>query len=146
MSKGKRITRGDKEVNELQRAKYEISKLKKTVSSLRKQLARNTQNYENVKDLIDQQHSEEKFTSKSKEVDLKKKYSCWECGSGYLRIVLLPIRGKVTYFRRCSNHPNCKNRTDKKPYDPDTVKGIMEHSDEEIIENAEVFKNEIEKK
>lgn len=130
MSKGKRNFRGEKELDELQRYKYENSKLKREVKSLRKQLQKNVQRYEDVKELIEHQYEEDKkVSSKRSNKNYKEKYSCHECGSGHLRIILLPIRGKVMYRRRCSNHPECKNMTDKKPYDPETVEGIFEHED-----------------
>ena len=118
----KRLHR-EKELNQLQILKKTIEKLKRENASLRKQLARNSLNYENIKDLLEIQNQEQE---EAETVDYKKKYSCHICNKGYLRIVILPIGKKLLYFRRCSHHPKCNNRTEKKPYDPKKVKGILE--------------------
>lgn len=55
--------------------------------------------------------------------DLQKKWKCFECDGGIMKLIIVPsIGGGSRYFRRCSN-PKCKNRTDVKEY-TEEVEGL----------------------
>lgn len=56
--------------------------------------------------------------------NLKEKWKCHKCLTGYLRMVLLDRGDKKFYMRVCVN-VNCGNRTVLKPYTSD-IEGITE--------------------
>jgi hypothetical protein len=55
---------------------------------------------------------------------LRDKWQCYDCKSGYLRLVLVSRQDGKHYFRMCVNR-DCKNRTPLKPYH-DEVEGVEE--------------------
>lgn len=66
-----------------------------------------------------QQITEEKV---QKFEDLQRKWQCYKCSEGVMKLIVIPHGGGSKYFRLCSN-PKCKNRTDVKEY-TDEVEGI----------------------
>ena len=74
--------RSDKDHSKIQELHHENMKLKRTISSLRKQLARvDLDRYGTLKDMLDQEEAE---TGKAQETsqflkDLKKVWACREC-------------------------------------------------------------------
>lgn len=123
MSKNKiRKSSKDKELKETQRLKREVQMLRKQISSLRKQLSRiDVDRYQNVCELL-QAHDrqEEEAQNINKLEDLRKKWECFECEGGFLKLVLITKVGEPFYFRRCSN---CGKKTRLKKY-TDDVEGI----------------------
>lgn len=116
--------RGDKERSREQELKYENNKLRREVSSLRKQLARvDLDRYSQVRDIV-----QEHLTSEEESIDsarlLEKMKAKWRCNegscSGHLEIVIYAKMGHTWYFRQCSE---CPNRTAAKPHHPG-VEGI----------------------
>jgi hypothetical protein len=136
MSKGRR-THGDKELNELQRARKTIDKLKRENSSLRKQLDRalSSERLADLQDLVRRQRQEEleleKIAKKSQRD--KEKWRCHKCGAGAMKITLWPRLDGVFYNRACSNI-ECDNKTRMKKYNPETVDGILDQKEKEKIE------------
>lgn len=119
--------RGDKERSREQELKYENHKLRREVSSLRKQLARiDLDRYSHVRDMI-QEHlaeNEEIVTVQELETSMKNEWKCHECGQGHLEIFKYPRGPGEAYYRICSRAPACMNRTESQPWTP-SVKGIM---------------------
>jgi len=119
--------RTDKEYTKEQRLVFENKKLKREVSSLRKQLARlDLDRYSQVRDIIDEHYKEEEKSEQTQDLlkSLKEEWKCRECESGFLEIFTYERAGTTWYFRRCSEAPFCKNRTKGQPYTPN-VKGII---------------------
>lgn len=54
--------------------------------------------------------------------DLKKKWACFECNEGVMKLIIIPNGTGSNYFRLCSN-PKCKHRTDVKTY-TEEVEGV----------------------
>lgn len=129
--------RGDKERSNEQRLKYENSKLRREVSSLRKQLARlDLDRHSYVRDIIEEHMAGEEVDQSTQSM-LKSMENTWRCNScneGHLQIQLYSKIGETWYYRACSN--DCGNRTVGKPYDPNSVKGIL------AVNNAEPDKND----
>jgi hypothetical protein len=112
----------DREYDDLQKLKYENRKLKRQVSSLRKQIARiNIYEYENLKDLLDKHDQEDRHQTliEQKEKD-KKRWECFKCKVGYLKLKIFERRDGIFYFRKCNN---CENRTKTQKWSED-VEGI----------------------
>lgn len=121
---GKRNRYADKELDQLQKFKYENKLLKRRIQALRKQLQRiDIDRYENLKDLI-YKHSSEDLEEKIKNErkKLKEQWECYECKKGFMQIHTLSRRDGLFYFRKCTS---CDNRTKTKPYN-DEVKGIKD--------------------
>lgn len=116
-------TRGDKEYTRLQQALHENARLKREISSLRKQLARlDLDRHGYVKDIIDEhfaREEQEETTGKMLE-RLKNEWKCRECHDGYLEISLYSKLGEAWYFRQCNN---CPHRTKSQKYNPENVLG-----------------------
>lgn len=55
--------------------------------------------------------------------NMKLQWKCYKCEAGVLQIVTYSNRAGTFYFRACSNHKLCTNRTLPQPYSED-VKGI----------------------
>lgn len=124
MSKGRR-NHGHKELNQLQICRKENEKLKKEISSLRKQLARiDLDRYAHVKNIVEEHYANEKEEKSAQDLvkSLKDEWQCRECGEGHLEITLYTRRDGTFYHRACNV---CTNRTKVQKYDPETVKGIM---------------------
>lgn len=105
----------NKERDELQILKHENKKLKKQVSTLRKQLSKlDIDRYENIKDIVARHHQEDvndKLLEEKKK--LKKKYKCFDCEEGVLELKSFSRMDGLFYFRKCTD---CNNRTKMKPY------------------------------
>lgn len=114
----------DKELDELQKLKYENQKLKRQISSLRKQLARiDIDRYENLKDLL-YKHANEDLEERIEEEKkkIKQQWECHICRQGFMKIHTISRRDGLFYYRKCTN---CDNRTKTKPYN-EKVKGIKD--------------------
>ena len=74
--------------------------------------AKNEQSLEQVEN-----EKEQKFS------DMEKKWKCFDCENGLLKIIKYNNRDGEHYFRLCSNHPKCKKRTKPKKWH-DNVEGI----------------------
>ena len=136
MSKGRRVHR-EKELDELQKAKKTIEKLKRENSSLRKQIQRavNTERMVDLHDLVLKQRQEqlERERAESKKAKEKEKRKCFSCKEGHMRLTLWPRKDGVFYNRICSRSPQCGNRTKFKKYNPDKVEGILEETEKEKL-------------
>ena len=121
--------RGHKERSKEQELKYENQKMRREISSLRKQLARlDLDRYSYVKDIVDEHLSEnnEEITTTQMLASMKNTWQCKECGIGYLEIILYGgPGGSMHYYRQCNN---CSHRTKGQKYDPDTVRGIVKNT------------------
>jgi hypothetical protein len=97
-------------------------KLKKTISSLRKNLSRlDVDRYAQFKELLDSQDSAQNDSDKLYELDrLKKKWTCKVCEKDYLKLLLVHRPDGVFYYRKCQN---CDHKTRLKKY-TDDVKGV----------------------
>lgn len=126
--------RGHKELSREQELKYENQKLRREISSLRKQLARiDLDRYTHVREIVEEHlHQEEQVDASKLLESLKKEWKCHHCRDGYLEIIVYSKMGTPWYKRECNN---CDHRTKAKQYDPDTVKGIKKQT--EINENSE---------
>lgn len=105
----------EKELDQLQKLKYENKRLKRQIAALRKQIARiDIDRYENIKDIIERHHKEdldERLLEEKKKLETK--WECHECKRGVLvRHELMRIDGAF-YYRKCNN---CNHRTKVKPY------------------------------
>jgi len=55
--------------------------------------------------------------------DLQRKWKCFQCDQGVLKLIIVPsIGGGSRYFRKCSN-PKCNHRTEVKEY-TEEVEGV----------------------
>lgn len=110
-----------KEFDQLQKLKHENKILKKELSLLRKQIKQldfDSDRYFHLQDLARQQYEEEKRTSKASK--LRKKWKCFQCGKGTLKLVIVPRSDGEYYFRKCNC---CEHRTKLKKYTED-VEGV----------------------
>lgn len=125
-----RTRRSSRDYDLVDKLKHENQKLKKEISSLRKQLARvDFDRYSNLQQLVDKQRKEAELTEDSKKLEqLKKKWECWGCGKDHLKIIIWdhPVKG-VMYYRKCFT---CDHRTEMKPYN-DKIEGIKVSEGEE---------------
>ena len=122
----KRNRYADKELDQLQKLKYENKLLKKRISTLRKQLQRvDIDRYQNLKDLL-YKHANEDLAAKIKaeKEKLKKEWECRECRTGFMKIHTISRLDGVFYYRKCTND-SCGHRTKTKPY-TDNVEGIKD--------------------
>jgi DNA-directed RNA polymerase subunit M/transcription elongation factor TFIIS len=123
MSRSNRYS--DKENNQLQRLKHENEKLKRQITSLRKQLSRvDIDRYQNLKELVQQQYEEDQaeFKALKTKQSLRAQWLCHDCGQDVLKIVIVTRRDGDFYFRRC-NH--CGKRTKLQRYN-DKIEGLIE--------------------
>lgn len=114
-------TRSDKEYSRLQEALYENKKLKKEVSSLRKQLARlDVDRHVYVRDIIEEHYAREDNKATMETIEASKSFwKCRKCSEGHLEILEYPKMGIMWYYRKCNN---CKHRTKSQQMTPE-VKG-----------------------
>lgn len=118
---------GDKELDQLQRLKYENQKLKKENSRLRKLIQRGQADQELLHELITKQNEEAEFEQTQKL--LKNKWRCFKCNEGVLKIHIMKRLDGVFYWRRCSNS-ECDHKTKLQRYTKD-VEGIKHESAED---------------
>lgn len=117
--------RGHKERSREQELKYENQKLRREVSSLRKQLARiDLDRYSHVRDIVEEHyaHEEQEVSTQDMLKSMKEKWRCHDCGIGYLEICLYTRLDGTFYYRICSN---CSKRTKSQKYDESKVQGII---------------------
>lgn len=124
MAKGKTLkgkNAKSKEQGELQKLKQENQKLKRQLNRLRKQIARvDLDDFNNVKEALEAQAREDEAYSQLEEKKkLIDKWRCFDCGTDYLRLIIIQRPDGDFYFRKC---PTCLNRTKMKPFS-DSVKG-----------------------
>lgn len=118
-----RSTRGEKEYTRLQEFINENRRLKRLVSSLRKQLARiDLDRHGYVKDIVDEHFANEEHDETTVKMleRLKEEWKCHECHVGYLEVVPYLKMGDTWYFRHCNN---CPHRTKSQRYNPEKVQG-----------------------
>lgn len=136
MGKGRRRNYSQKELDQLQTLKRENDKLKKQVSSLRKQLARiDLDRYTHIKDLVDKQLAEDAeltVTETSQQMldRMRVEWSCETCKDGYLEINIYTRFDELWYYRECNC---CEKRTVSQKYHKD-VKGIIKKKEEHVDE------------
>jgi len=121
MSKS-RTQRSKGEHDLVDRLKHENQKLKRQISQLRKQLSRlDLTKYNNIKELVDKQESEDKEEAKQEHQEqIKKIWECFECRNDCLRMVTFERRDGVFYYRKCNS---CGHRTELKRLTADTKIG-----------------------
>ncbi len=107
---------GDKELDQLQKMRYENQKLKKENSRLRKLIQRGQADQDLLHELVQQKNVEEELAQTQKIEE--NKWKCWDCSRGVLKIHTMPRRDGVFYWRVCSN-TDCKKRTKLQPYTKD---------------------------
>lgn len=117
-----RRPKSDSEISDNKRLKLENQKLKKQISSLRKQLARiDLDRYSYLKDVIEAHEQEDQeFDVKISLEEEKRKWECFDCHDGVLRLIMLSKAGEPFYFRRCDN---CAKKTKLKKF-TESVQGI----------------------
>ena len=130
MSKGGRMARrsGDKELDQLQKLKYENQKLKKENSKLRKLIQRGQADQELLHELVIQKDQEEAL-SQAEKVAMSK-WKCFECGAGIMKIHTMKRLDGVFYMRICSNTAECDHKTKMQRYTKD-VEGVKHETDDE---------------
>ncbi len=113
-----------KEQDRMQRLQRENEKLKKQISSLRKQLSRiDLDRYSYLRDVIEAHEAEdEAFDVKMSLEEEKRKWECFECQAGVLRLVVVSKVGQPYYFRKCDN---CGKKTKLKKYD-ENIQGYQD--------------------
>ena len=114
-------THKEKELSQLQTARREIEKLKREVSSLRKQLTRlDLDRHSYVRDIVEEHYTRENNEAAMEIIESSKSFwKCRECSEGFLEIMEYPKMGISWYYRKCSN---CKHRTKSQQLTPN-VKG-----------------------
>lgn len=122
--------RGSREISREQKLTHENKRLKREVSTLRKQLARlDLDRFTNVKELIEESYTAGQESAGKEVIEtLKKIWACKECGEGYLQIILYNKLADTWYYRACTH---CTHRTKAQKYDPARVKGIIKESPQE---------------
>lgn len=118
---------GDKELDQLQKLKYENGKLKKENAKLRKLIQRGQADQELLHELMVQKEHEEAL-SQAEKVEVSK-WKCFNCGAGVLKIHTIKRLDGVFYYRKCSN-PECDKRTPLKRYTKE-VEGVKHETDDE---------------
>lgn len=121
--------RGDKEFSREQKLLHENRRLKRELSTLRKQMARlDLDRYSQVREIIENHYQEER-QQEGKDIleNLKKTWACRECNEGYLEIFCYTKINQTWYYRICNN-PSCGHRTKAQKYTP-SVKGILRKSE-----------------
>lgn len=118
---------GDKELDQLQRLKYENQKLKRENSRLRKLIQRGQADQELLHDLVQQKNEEEEL-ARTQKIE-ENQWRCCDCNRGVLKIHTMPRRDGVFYWRICDNK-DCKKHTKLQPFTKD-VKGPHHESSDE---------------
>ena len=134
MSKS-RTQRSKGEHDLVDRLKHENQKLKRQISQLRKQLSRlDLSKYNNIKELVDKQESEDKEEAKQEHQEqIKKIWECFECRNDCLLMVTFERRDGVFYYRKCNS---CGHRTALKRLTADTKIGPTSQ-DIEIVQSKD---------
>lgn len=126
MGKGSRNNRGHKEASEIQRLKHENQKLRRENSRLHKMLDRiDIDRIAQLRELVAQQSKEAKAEESKKSLEkLKQKWTCFECGRGYLKLLIYPRYDGDYYYRKCSNE-ECGHKTKAQIY-KEGVEGVVD--------------------
>jgi hypothetical protein len=121
-SRGGRMPRrhGDKELDQLQKLKYENDKLKRENSRLRKLIQRGQADQELLHELMVQKDREEEVAQAEKIAE--NRWRCYQCAAGVMKIHLLQRLDGVFYYRCCSN-AECGHRTKLQKHTKD-VQGV----------------------
>lgn len=119
-----RNTRGNKEYSREQRLIHENRELKRALAKLRKQLERiDLDRYQEIKEIVDRSYAAENEAASAQVLaDLRKIWSCHECGKGVMEICLYSRLNETWYYRHCNC---CSHRTKSQKYDPESVNGII---------------------
>lgn len=114
---GRKTHNRDKEYDEMQRIKQENKKLREQIGKLRKVIKNiDIEQYNFVQDLLNSETFEEDNTQKIAQKKLEKKWECFTCGKGVMRLITLNRAGEPYYMRKCDK---CDNRTKLKKYTND---------------------------
>lgn len=119
--------RSDREFTREQKLVHENKKLKRIISSLRKELCRiDVDRYSQVKEMIEETYQDERFQEGQNILELlKKEWACKEPAcTGYLEIITYNKIDTTWYYRKCSE---CPKRTPSQKYSQD-VKGIVKET------------------
>lgn len=119
---GRKTYNRDKEWSEVQGLKAENRKLRRQISKLRKVIDRlDIERYQHLKDLLEAHEKEDnKQIYEQQQKNLEKRWECYECGEGILRIIIYNRPDGPHYQRRCDN---CGQKTRVKPFHKD-VEGV----------------------
>lgn len=100
--------RSDKEFSRLQQYQHENKKLKREISSLRKQLARlDLDRHDYVKEIIEKAYQLEDAQEGQDILEkVQSEWKCRECHAGHLEIHLYTKPDGTWYYRRCTNCPH----------------------------------------
>lgn len=102
----------DGELDQLQKYKIENRKLKHTISQLRKQISRiDLDRFQNLKDKLDSlDRLEAEEAAKERGIESDKRWECWTCRTGTLRVHVIEKPTGSIYNRVCDNE-HCGHRT-----------------------------------
>ena len=120
-----RRNHGHKELDQIQTLRKENDKLKRQISSLRKQLARiDLDRYGQVKTIVEEHLAQEEQQESTENMlkKLKEAWKCHNCKDGYLEIFTYNKINETWYRRECTN---CSHTTKAQRYSPDKVQGIV---------------------
>lgn len=108
-----------KEQDQLQKVIEENQRLKKQISKLRKVIKNiDIEHYQFVQDLLNSKTFKENPIKTTKK-ELEKQWECHQCSEGIMRLIIVHKLREPYYFRKCDN---CTNKTKLKKYD-DSIKG-----------------------
>lgn len=131
--------RGNKELSKDQELKHanrvlkqDNDRLKRQVSSLRKQLAKvDLDRYSHIRDMVEEHlHNDESESVNNKTIvdEIKASWTCHKCSDGHLEVILYTKMGEPWYYRQCDC---CPHRTKAKAWN-DKVTGIFKDKDKDI--------------
>ena len=111
----KRRNLNKKETDQLKKAQLENIKLKRQVSSLRRQLSRvDLEGYAHIKDTLEALEAEDNEDEVRESLEQHQKtWECFDCGVGVLKLTMVSKMGEPFYFRKCDH---CSKRTKLKPF------------------------------
>lgn len=111
----------NKELSEIQRLKAENLQLKRQLTRIRKQLARDqADRFDSIDNALEAQiREDEALRELRKQQKLIEHWRCFKCKEDYLRLIIIQRPDGGFYFRKC---PGCENRTRLKPLN-DKVEG-----------------------
>lgn len=109
-----------KEWDEIQKLKSENKKLRKENNKLRKVISNvDMERYSFVQDLlVSLDYDEQNKDLKVIEENAEKKWKCYDCLEGLLRLIILFKSGEEFYFRKCDC---CNKKTKLKKYTKNVV-------------------------
>lgn len=117
---GRKRHNNDKEESDLQKLKAENQTLKRQVSKLKKVINNiDMDHYSFVQDLLNSKDFNDTPIKNTKK-EVEKKWSCFKCEEGIMRLMTFSKMGELNYLRKCDC---CDNRTKAQPYTED-VEGV----------------------